>query len=179
MLHKIETPLGEMLLEANEKGLTGAWFLRQKHFPTKAMEYLQNSENSTLASSSTEQSKTFLTLAKKELDLYFAGNLKNFSLPLAPEGTDFQKQVWSILCKIPYGQTFTYSAVAEQMHNPKAVRAVGGSIGRNPLSIFIPCHRVLGKNSSLTGYAGGLARKKCLLDMESGKHFSWDSCTDA
>jgi len=97
---------------------------------------------------------------------YLNGQRKEFSLPFDLHGTPFQQEVWKALCDIPYGKTTTYGEVARQIGNPKAVRAVGGAIGSNPLSIVIPCHRVIGKNGSLTGYSGGLDVKKRLLDLE-------------
>lgn len=104
--------------------------------------------------------------AVRQFERYFAGELKEFSLPLAPEGTDFMKQVWTALCEIPYGKTATYGEIAEKIGKPKAARAVGLANNRNPIPIIIPCHRVIGANGSLTGYAGGLDMKKRLLDLE-------------
>lgn len=104
--------------------------------------------------------------AKEELGRYFAGDLKKFSTPLAPVGTDFQLSVWKALQTITFGQTASYSDIANIINNPKSVRAVGAANGRNPLSIFIPCHRVIGKNGSLTGYAGGVTNKSILLKLE-------------
>lgn len=104
--------------------------------------------------------------AAKQLREYFAGKRKDFSLPLELKGTDFQKKVWRALQKIPYGKTVTYSDIAKSIGKPKAVRAVGQAINRNPISIIIPCHRVIGKDGSLTGYAGGLWRKEWLLKHE-------------
>lgn len=107
--------------------------------------------------------------AVKQLKSYFEGELKEFSLPLAPEGTAFMKQVWSALCEIPYGKTASYKEIAEKVGSPKAARAVGLANNRNPIPIFIPCHRVIGADGSLTGYAGGLEMKKTLLDLEKDK----------
>ncbi len=101
-----------------------------------------------------------------QLDEYFAGRRKSFDLRLAPQGTVFQQQVWKALQDIPYGQTSYYSRLAEQIGNPKAVRAVGTANGANPISVIIPCHRVIGRDGSLTGYAGGLQRKAQLLTLE-------------
>ncbi|MCO6057455.1 methylated-DNA--[protein]-cysteine S-methyltransferase [Pseudomonas sp. MOB-449] len=105
----------------------------------------------------------------RQLDRYFEGRLKRFDLPLAPRGTPFQQQVWQALLQIPYGQTTCYSELAERIGNPKAVRAVGTANGANPISIIIPCHRVIGRDGSLTGYAGGLERKALLLKLEGVK----------
>jgi methylated-DNA-[protein]-cysteine S-methyltransferase len=104
--------------------------------------------------------------AAKQLRSYLTGGLKEFSLPLAPAGTDFMKKVWEELCKIPYGKTASYKEIAEKIGSPKAARAVGLANNRNPIPIFIPCHRIIGANGSLTGYLGGLEIKKKLLDME-------------
>lgn len=104
--------------------------------------------------------------AVKQLKSYFAGELKEFTLPLEPSGTAFMKQVWSALCEIPYGETATYGKIAEKVGAPKAARAVGLANNRNPIPIFIPCHRVIGADGSLTGYRGGLEMKKLLLDLE-------------
>ena len=109
---------------------------------------------------------------KRELDEYFNGNRKTFNVSLNPDGTDFQKSVWNELLKIEFGNTSTYMAIAKKLNNPGAVRAVGLANGKNPIGVIIPCHRVIGEDGSLTGYAGGLWRKKWLLDHEgntSGK----------
>jgi methylated-DNA-[protein]-cysteine S-methyltransferase len=107
--------------------------------------------------------------AVRQLEGYFAGELKVFTLPLEPDGTAFMKKVWSALCEIPYGKTATYRDIAEKVGNPKAARAVGLANNRNPIPIFIPCHRVIGADGSLTGYRGGLEIKKRLLDLEKEK----------
>ncbi|MCH5246991.1 MAG: methylated-DNA--[protein]-cysteine S-methyltransferase [Muribaculaceae bacterium] len=104
-------------------------------------------------------------LANNQLRDYFLGNRKQFDLPLAPKGTDFQKLVWNEVAKIPYGETATYSDIAQRIHKPKAVRAVASAIARNPLHIFIPCHRVVAKNG-IGGYAAGIEIKKFLLNLE-------------
>lgn len=104
--------------------------------------------------------------AVRQLESYLAGKLREFSLPLAPAGTPFMKQVWDNLCKIPYGKTATYKEIAEKLASPKAARAVGLANNRNPIPIFIPCHRVIGADGSLTGYRGGLDIKKRLLELE-------------
>lgn len=104
--------------------------------------------------------------AFEELEEYFLGRRREFDLPLSPDGTEFQKKVWAALREIPYGETRSYSEIAGQVGNPKAVRAVGMANHRNPIAIMIPCHRVIGKNGSLTGYAGGLDLKERLLKLE-------------
>lgn len=117
------------------------------------------------------ESSPLLEQCKSQLDEYFAGARKFFDLPLLLEGTTFQKRVWEELAKIPYGKTLSYSDIANIMGNPGAVRAVGGANHSNPVSIIIPCHRVIGKDGSLTGYGGGLWRKQWLLEHEI-KHLS-------
>jgi methylated-DNA-[protein]-cysteine S-methyltransferase len=108
-----------------------------------------------------------LSLAERQLTEYFAGGRKSFDLPLDFSGTPFQKQVWSELLNIPFGQTRTYGEIANAIGKPRAFRAVGAANGRNPISIVAPCHRVIGKDGSLTGFAGGLAAKECLLGIET------------
>lgn len=104
--------------------------------------------------------------AQEQLRAYFAGELRQFDLTLAPRGTPFQLQVWQTLARIPYGETISYAELAEWIHRPRACRAVGAANGKNPLPIVLPCHRVIGKNGDLTGYGGGLARKRDLLCLE-------------
>ncbi|QNF16025.1 methylated-DNA--[protein]-cysteine S-methyltransferase [Aeromonas jandaei] len=118
--------------------------------------------------SSWQQDAAALAPFLAEFDAYFAGRLQRFSLPLAARGTAFQQAVWQALCDIPYGETRSYSDIARAIGKPEAVRAVGAANGRNPLSIIVPCHRVIGQNGSLTGYAGGLEIKTVLLALESG-----------
>ena len=110
-----------------------------------------------------------LTTIRKELDQYFAGRLRTFTTPLAFNGTAFQHAVWKELCKIPYGETISYLELANRIHNPKAVRAVGMANGANPIAIVVPCHRVIGSNGSLTGFGGGLPTKRALLELEKGQ----------
>lgn len=107
--------------------------------------------------------------AKEQLDEYFVGNRRDFNLPLKASGTEFQEKVWKALQEIPYGETRSYSEIAEAIGNPKASRAVGLANNRNPISIFIPCHRVIGKNGKLVGYGGGLHIKELLLNLEKGQ----------
>lgn len=108
-----------------------------------------------------------LQKAQEELQKYFDGNLKEFSLKLEPDGTDFQKKVWALLYKIPYGKTWTYADMANKLGDPKVIRAAASANGKNPIAIIIPCHRVVGTNGSLTGYAVGLENKRYLLDLEN------------
>lgn len=107
-----------------------------------------------------------LEKCKLQLESYFSGSLLNFDLPLAPEGTEFQQKVWTELLKIPYGETITYMDMAVRLGDPKCIRAAGTANGKNPIAIVIPCHRVIGAGNKLTGYAGGIWRKKMLLELE-------------
>lgn len=145
------SPLGPILLAAGEEGLTGLWFLGQKHFPREL--------------SWEEGRSPGLTQGIGWLEDYFSGEIPQTLPPLAPAGTAFQKRVWQKLLEIPYGQVVTYGALASQL-GVKSAQAVGGAVGRNPISLMIPCHRVVGADGTLTGYAGGLSRKQWLLDWE-------------
>lgn len=107
-----------------------------------------------------------LLSAKEQLEEYFAGERKNFDMPIGLGGTDFQRKVWMEVAKIPFGQTTTYMKLSQKLGNPAAIRAVGAAIGANPILVILPCHRILGSDGSLTGYAGGLDRKKALLELE-------------
>lgn len=153
------SPLGEILLAADEIGLTGLWFYGQKYFAADLVE------------ESTEGTTSALEQAKKWLDIYFGGNEPNFTPPLHTIGSDFQREVWDILLKIPYGKTVTYGDIARELAEKKgtakmSAQAVGGAVGHNEISIIIPCHRVVGTNGSLTGYAGGIDKKVALLTLE-------------
>lgn len=114
----------------------------------------------------TENPNEVIQECKRQLTEYFAGNRKEFDLPLLPAGTEFQIDIWNLLQKIPYGKTISYLDLARQFGDVKAIRAVGLANGKNPVAIIIPCHRVIGSNGELTGYAGGLWRKKWLLELE-------------
>lgn len=105
--------------------------------------------------------------ASRQLNSYLAGDIKEFTLPLVPHGTDFMRSVWKILCEVPYGKTASYKDIATTAGNPRAVRAVGQANNRNPIPIFIPCHRIIGSGGKLVGYRGGLALKKQLLELEA------------
>lgn len=148
------SPLGPMTLAATDKGLAGVWFDGQKHMPD--------------TSSWPEQpGHPLLQQARRELAQYFTGQRQQFDLPLdLNQGTVFQQAVWQGLLDIPAGQTIAYGELGTRIGRPAAVRAVGAAVGRNPISIIVPCHRVLGANGSLTGYAGGLERKTALLQLE-------------
>lgn len=153
------SPLGNMLLAADDTGLTGAWFEDQKYFAAG------------LADDCTETNTPILSEAKGWLDIYFSGKQPDFTPPLHPVGTAFQQKVWQILLQIPYGQTTTYSGIATRLAEQKklarmSAQAVGGAVGHNKISVIIPCHRVVGKSGSLTGYAGGIEKKIRLLELE-------------
>ncbi|WP_115718021.1 methylated-DNA--[protein]-cysteine S-methyltransferase [Gallaecimonas mangrovi] len=150
----LDTPLGPLHLVAENGALIGAWFDGQKHFP----------EHSDWQ---TAKAQPVLTEAAQQLTEFFQGKRQHFTLPLAPKGTAFQQQVWQGLRQIPFGQTCSYGELAKRLGKPSAVRAVAAANGRNPLSVIVPCHRVIGANGQLTGYAGGLARKAWLLDLEN------------
>ena len=143
-----------MLLAAKDGALFGAWFLGQKHFPEA------------LIANGDAPSDGVLARAARECDAYAAGERRTFGIPLAPRGTPWQRAVWQALLAIAYGETLSYGELAARLGRPGSARAVGAAVGRNPLSIFIPCHRVVGANGSLTGYAGGLDRKRALLVLE-------------
>ena len=149
-----KSPVGQLTLQASDQGLLGAWFDKQKTAPDKFGE--ENKQH------------PILLQAIQEYEAYFAGELKHFDVPTDPQGTDFQKEVWAMLKTIPFGQTWSYQDLAIAINNPKAVRAVGLANGKNPISIIVPCHRVIGKNGKLTGYAGGIENKRQLLIHESG-----------
>jgi len=148
------SPLGQIILSTTEQGLCGIYFHDQRYF------------------SGTQQwqkaAHPHLEQAIKQLDEYFQGQRQTFDLQLdlSVSGTAFQRAVWNELLSIPFGQISSYQMQANRIHKPRAVRAVGGAIGRNPISIVIPCHRVLSSDRALTGYAGGLERKKYLLELE-------------
>lgn len=145
-----ESPIGPLTLHSNGSALTYLEFAAPKYRPP----------------ASPRGDDEVLTLAKRELDRYFAGTLKTFSVATAPQGTPFQCRAWAALCKIPYGATRTYAEQAAAIGSPNAYRAVGLANGRNPIAIIVPCHRVIGANGSLTGFGGGLPRKQFLLELE-------------
>lgn len=158
---KYTSPLGEMLIASDDIGITGVWFSGQKYYASNLGE-------------PEEKETPAITQARKWLDIYFSGEEPPFSLPIHLIGTPFQKEVWQILCTIPYGKTVTYGEIAKTLATRQgkphmSAQAVGGAVGRNPVSVIVPCHRVLGANGSLTGYAGGLDRKEALLKLETKK----------
>lgn len=153
------SPLGSILLAADDIGLVGLWFEGQKYFAHG------------LAKTHEEKELPLFAKVKRWLDIYFSGQQPQFTMPLHFIGSDFQKEVWELLCTIPYGQTTTYGAIAKQLAAKRGLpqmsaQAVGGAVGHNKISIIVPCHRVVGKNGSLTGYAGGIDKKAELLRLE-------------
>ena len=152
------SPLGVIILAATEKGLAGLWFDGQKHLPPELT-------GPTIWPSDPDH--PVLKEVISQLTGYFSGQRSNFDVPLdLSYGTAFQQSVWQALLKIPQGGTASYSEVSQRIGKPAAVRAVGAAVGRNPVSIIVPCHRVMGAGGALTGYAGGLARKSALLKLE-------------
>lgn len=150
----LNTPVGKLKLVANEIGLIAILWEQDSPSRVRLGSMNENVQHATL-------NKT-----AQQLTAYFAGTLKHFSIPLDFHGTDFQKAVWAALLTIPYGETRSYGDIAEQIGHPKAQRAVGAANGKNPISIIAPCHRVIGSNGKLTGFAGGLAHKAYLLHLE-------------
>ncbi len=147
-----DSPLGPLTLISNGAALTDLQFENPRHPYEPAPSGVD----------------AVLDRARQQLDAYFAGALRTFDLPLAPQGTPFQKRVWAALAVIPYGRTMSYGALAAAIGNANAMRAVGLANGRNPITIIVPCHRVIGADGSLTGYGGGMERKRRLLDLERG-----------
>ncbi|WP_026818008.1 methylated-DNA--[protein]-cysteine S-methyltransferase [Arthrobacter castelli] len=149
----IDSPIGMLTLVNTDGVLSAAYMGEQARMPNR-----DSFGSSTSAG---------FEAATEQLNEYFAGDRQEFSLPMAPEGSPFQQRVWQLLTEIPYGQTRTYGQLADELGNRHIVRAVGSANGRNPISIIVPCHRVIGADGSLTGYGGGLERKRFLLDLEN------------
>lgn len=150
----VQSPLGPLLLTSDGSGLTGLFFEHHVRRPPLDPAWPRNDR--------------FFTGVRDQLDAYFAGRLDRFDVALAPRGTAFQTRVWAALTAIPFGRTVTYGELAARLGAPTASRAVGLANGRNPISIIVPCHRVVGASGKLTGYAGGLEAKRRLLDLEAG-----------
>ena len=151
----IKSPIDDLMLVADASALTGVYFFGGDHIPAASNRWALNPQH------------PILRQAAKQLREYFAGKRESFSLPLRLAGTDFQRKVWREIALIPYGKTASYSDLAKRAGAPQAIRAAGTSTGRNPVSIIIPCHRVMGKNGGLCGFAGGLERKRYLLELEN------------
>ena len=150
-----DSPQGQMLLVANDEGLCGAYFRGQKYYPSVESPLRRDAGHA------------ILRQAKRELAEYFAGRRKRFELALAPEGTPFQRAVWRAISGVGFGQTISYGELAQRAGCAGSARAAGAATGRNPIGVIVPCHRIVGSNGSLTGYAGGLALKRALLALES------------
>jgi methylated-DNA-[protein]-cysteine S-methyltransferase len=150
----IDSPLGRILLMSDGEKLTGLHFEREKYFPCVGPDWVESPHAAVLAR------------AARQIREYLAGERDRFDLPLAFAGTPFQQRVWQELLRVPCGETATYGDIARRIGAPQSVRAVGAAIGRNPISIVVPCHRVVGSTGALTGYAGGLERKRALLARE-------------
>lgn len=156
---RYESPLGRMTMASTDgTALTGLWFDGQKYFPTERLREAHEAE------------LPLFRQTREWLDEYFAGGIPDFTPPLSFGGSSFRTAVWEFLLRIPYGSTVTYGQIAAELAAKRGVlvsaRAVGGAVGRNAVSVIVPCHRVLGSGGSLTGYAGGLARKRALLRLE-------------
>jgi len=147
--------VGTLRLVAEELGLRTVWFVRGRKEEKPDAEWKEDA--------------AFFVEVIRQLNAYFAGELKEFEIPLLMLGTEFQKRVWKALLTIPYGETMSYGELAKKIGEPKAVRAVGAANGQNPLPIIVPCHRVIGSDGSLTGFGGGLENKKKLLELEKGQ----------
>ena len=150
----ISSPVGPLKLVVDDKNLIAILWDNDKINRVRLTEMIEASHDH------------LLLKTEKQLNEYFSHQRDHFDLPIETRGTPFQQEVWEVLNRIPYGKTYSYQEVALKINRPRAVRAVGTAIGRNPISIIVPCHRVIGTNGSLTGFAGGLPRKKLLLDLE-------------
>ncbi|MDP9900039.1 methylated-DNA--[protein]-cysteine S-methyltransferase [Variovorax ginsengisoli] len=156
-MRHLQSPLGGITLAASDLGLVGLWFDDQRHAPD-------------MTPWQTDAADDLLTQAATQVLAYFAGQRRDFDLPLdLSHGTPFQQSVWAALRAIPCGATTSYGVLSADIGKPAAVRAVGAAVGRNPISLIVPCHRVLGADGSLTGYAGGLDRKTALLALEGAR----------
>jgi methylated-DNA-[protein]-cysteine S-methyltransferase len=152
----IDSPLNELTLVADDGALTGVYFRRHWRRPAEA----------TFGPCVDADSDTLLTEARSQLTDYLAGDRHHFDLPISLRGDDAQKRVWALLTTIPFGETVTYGELATSLADGTTAQEIGQAVGRNPLSIIVPCHRVIGRNGQLTGYAGGLKRKQLLLELE-------------
>ena len=153
----MSTPMGPLLLAASQTGLRGVWFDGQRHFAGRGRDWISAPADPTLRE------------AVAQLTAYFAGTRRMFDLPLDPQGTPFQQAIWQAISRVAYGTTQSYAALASAAGAAGAARAAGAATGRNPLGIVVPCHRIVGSQGALTGYAGGLDRKRALLALERGE----------
>ncbi|MDR1955532.1 MAG: methylated-DNA--[protein]-cysteine S-methyltransferase [Treponema sp.] len=153
----IETPLGPMQAAAEAEALTGLWFQGQTYYPLHTDTWIDKPDYPVFG------------LLRRWLAGYFTGQNPPPDITLAPPGSRFRQRVWKILREIPYGATCTYGSIAKQVSSPRAARAVGGAVGHNQISLLIPCHRVVGAADQLVGYAGGIERKRALLELEGNQ----------
>jgi len=158
----IDTPIGKVLLESDGNALTGVYFPAQLKERSRFQARPQMSVP--------ESCNTLFDQAQEQIEEYFRGERKSFDIVINAQGTDFQKKVWGELSKIPFGVTISYKELAIRVGNPKASRAVGTANSKNPISLVVPCHRVIGENGALTGYAGGLPSKEFLLKLEGARN---------
>ena len=156
----VNSPEGPIRVNANNSGITG-------------VQFVASHKDEGVAFGTEENSNAITKEACRQLNAYFEKRLREFDLPLAPDGTRFQHLVWKALQSVLYGETASYLDIANAISNPKAVRAVGMANGRNPIAIIVPCHRIIGSNKTLTGYAGGLPRKQYLLNLEGAQGVLW------
>jgi methylated-DNA-[protein]-cysteine S-methyltransferase len=157
----LSSPLGDVVLRGDDRHLSGLWFAGQKHFPTHLAVLASDRDGTALPDAVRE--------GHAQIVAYFAGKLQAFSVPLSLSGTPFQQQVWAMLLNIPFGKQVSYGSLANAAGLPPGgSRAIGNAVGRNPVSVIVPCHRVIGASGTLTGYAGGLERKQHLLTLEGG-----------
>jgi methylated-DNA-[protein]-cysteine S-methyltransferase len=154
---RYRSPQGEILLVATGKGLAGVYFRGQKYYPILGPAWRR------------DPAHPLLRQAKRELAEYFTGRRRRFDVALDPEGTPFQRSVWKSIARVAFGRTLSYRELAERAGHPRSARAAGAATGRNPIGIIVPCHRIVGADGSLTGYAGGLARKRALLALERAR----------
>jgi methylated-DNA-[protein]-cysteine S-methyltransferase len=157
---RIASPIGELVLTASDTGLTGVYFPTSRHGPPplESADWVEDDGR--------RPASPILARARRQLEEYFAGTRTTFEVPLAPTGTPFEQRVWEALRAIPYGTTTSYGVLARRLGDPRATRAVGAANGRNPIPIIVPCHRVVGARGELTGFGGGIDRKRWLLEHE-------------
>jgi methylated-DNA-[protein]-cysteine S-methyltransferase len=154
----IKSPIDDLILVADNSALTGLYFAGEDQLASRNSDWKRNPRH------------PLIEQAANQLKEYFLGKRKRFSIPFRLEGTDFQEKIWRQIALIPYAETISYSELARRAGAPAAIRAAGTSTGRNPIAIIIPCHRVMGKNGAICGFAGGLDRKRYLLDLESSEN---------
>jgi len=152
-----DSPLGPMILVASDEALVGLYFTGQKYVPDQSRWHA-------------DPGLPVIRTAVTELDEYFAGTRETFDVPIAPAGTAFQRAVWDAISRVPYGETITYGELARRVGRPGSARAAGAATGQNPVGVIVPCHRIVGAGGTLTGYAGGLDRKRALLTLEMKHH---------